>query len=65
MELKSLASNATPFFWKLKAIVNHLKELEKALKEVLLSKPTDKAKYENKKPSKFEKNQKWRLDERI
>lgn len=42
-----------------------LKQLEKALKRVLLSKPKDKAKYENKKISKFEKNQKWRLDERV
>lgn len=42
-----------------------LKQLEKALKEVLLSKPTYKAKYKNKKPSEFEKNQKWRLDERV
>jgi hypothetical protein len=41
------------------------KQLEKALKEVLLSKPESKAKYENKKPSKFEKNQKWQLDERV
>ena len=40
-----------------------LKQIEKALKEVLLSKPKDKAKYENKKPTKAEKNQKWRLDE--
>lgn len=34
------------------------------LEKVLLSKPVSKAKYENRKPSKFEKNQKWRLDER-
>lgn len=40
-----------------------LKQMEKALKEVLLSKPKDKAKYENKKPSKVEKNQKWILKE--
>jgi hypothetical protein len=44
--------------------MDRLKQLEKALKEALLSKPTSKAKYENKKPSKFEKNQKWRLDEK-
>lgn len=41
-----------------------LSQLEKVLKEVLLSKPKSKPKYENKKPSKFEKNQKWRFDER-
>lgn len=45
--------------------MNNLKQLEKALKEALLSAPKDKAKYENKKPSKFKKNQKWRLDERV
>ncbi len=39
-----------------------LKQIEKALKGVLLSKPKDKVKYENKKPSKIEKNQKWRLE---
>lgn len=42
-----------------------LKQIEKVLKEVLLSKPKDKAKYENKKPSKIEKNQRWRLDEQV
>ncbi|MDC9726907.1 MAG: hypothetical protein PSN35_03620 [Candidatus Thioglobus sp.] len=42
-----------------------LKQVEKALKEVLLSRPKDKVKHENKKPSKIEKNQKWRLDERV
>ncbi len=42
-----------------------LKQLEKSLREVLLSKPKDKAKYENKKPTKTEKNQKWWLDERV
>ncbi len=41
-----------------------LKQIEKALKDVLLSTPKTKAKYENKKPSKIEKNQKWRLEER-
>ena len=41
-----------------------IKQIEKALKEVLLSKPKTKAKYENKKPAKVEKNQKWRLEER-
>jgi hypothetical protein len=41
------------------------KKIEKALKEVLLSKPKTKAKYENKKPTKIEKNQKWRLEERV
>jgi hypothetical protein len=41
-----------------------LKQIEKALKEVLLSKPKTKAKYENKKPTRVEKNQKWRLEER-
>jgi hypothetical protein len=34
-----------------------LKQIEKVLKEVLLSKPKTKAKYENKKPTKVEKNQ--------
>lgn len=38
------------------------KQIEKVLKEVLLSKPKDKAEYENKKSSKIEKNQKWRLE---
>ncbi len=38
-----------------------LKQLEKTLKEVLLSKPKDKSRYENKKPSKIERNQKRRL----
>ncbi|CAC9953994.1 hypothetical protein [uncultured Gammaproteobacteria bacterium] len=42
-----------------------LEKVDKALKEVLLSKPKDKAKYENQKPTKTEKNQKWRLDERV
>ncbi len=42
-----------------------LKQIEKVLKEVLLSKPKTKAKYENKKPSKIEKNQKWRLGDRV
>ncbi|CAB5503397.1 hypothetical protein [Bathymodiolus thermophilus thioautotrophic gill symbiont] len=41
-----------------------LKQIEKALKEVLLTTPKIKTKYENKKPSKVEKNQKWRLKER-
>ncbi len=41
-----------------------LKQIEKALKEVLLSKPKDNAKYENKKPTNFEKNQKWKLEGR-
>lgn len=45
--------------------MKNFKQLEKALKETLLSKPKSKAKYENKKPSKFEKNQKWRLNERV
>jgi len=40
-----------------------LKQIEKALKEVLLSKPKEKVKYKNKKPTKIEKNQKWRLEE--
>lgn len=43
----------------------NLIQVEKALKEVILSKPKDKVKYANKKPSKFEKNQKWQLDERV
>ena len=42
-----------------------LEKMEKALKEVLLSKPKDKVKYKNKKPTKVEKNQKWRLEERV
>lgn len=42
-----------------------LNQMEKALKEVLLSKPKTKVKYENKKPTKTEKNQKWRLKERV
>lgn len=42
-----------------------LKQIEKALKEVLLVNPTTKVKYENKKPTKVEKNQKWRLEERV
>ncbi len=33
-----------------------LKQIEKALKEVLLSKPKEKVKYKNKKPTKVEKN---------
>ncbi len=33
-----------------------LKQMEKSLKEVLLSEPKTKAKYENKKPTKIEKN---------
>jgi|GEM_PF-6403581 len=41
-----------------------LKTLEKALKELLLSKPESKAKYENKKPTKKEQNEKWRIEER-
>ncbi|CAC9552785.1 hypothetical protein [uncultured Gammaproteobacteria bacterium] len=41
-----------------------LKQIEKALKEVLLAKPKEKVKYENKKPTKVEKNQKWRLEEK-
>ncbi|SMM99700.1 hypothetical protein SPONL_851 [uncultured Candidatus Thioglobus sp.] len=40
-------------------------QVERVLKEVLLSEPKDKVKYENKKPSKIEKNQKWRLEERV
>lgn len=42
-----------------------LKQIEKTLKEVLLSKPKEKVIYENKKPTKIEKNLKWRLDERV
>ncbi|WP_428086906.1 hypothetical protein [Candidatus Thioglobus sp.] len=42
-----------------------LKQLEEALQEVLLSTPKDKAKYENKKPSKIEKNQQWRLERKV
>lgn len=42
-----------------------LKQVEKALKEVLLSNPKNKAKYENKKPTKTEKSQKWQLEERV
>ncbi len=42
-----------------------LKQIEKALKEVLLSKPKEKAKCENKKPTKTEKNKKWQLEERV
>ncbi len=42
-----------------------LKQIEKALKEVLLSKPKNKAKYENTKPTKAEKNQRWKLEERV
>ncbi|CAC9610298.1 hypothetical protein [uncultured Gammaproteobacteria bacterium] len=42
-----------------------LEKMEKALKEVLLSKPKDKVKHENKKPTKIEKNEMWRLDERV
>ncbi len=42
-----------------------LKQLEKALKEVLLYKPKEKSKYENKKPTKAEKNQKWQLEKMI
>ncbi|SMN13692.1 hypothetical protein BHECKSOX2_815 [Bathymodiolus heckerae thiotrophic gill symbiont] len=41
-----------------------LKQIEKTLKEVLLAKPKEKVKYENKKPTKVEKNQKWRLEEK-
>lgn len=41
-----------------------LKQIEKTLKEVLLSKLKGKIKYKNRKPSKIEKNQKWRLEER-
>ncbi|VVH59534.1 hypothetical protein BAZOLSSOX_745 [uncultured Gammaproteobacteria bacterium] len=41
-----------------------LKQIEKPLKEVLLSKPKTKVKYENKKPTKADKNQKWQLKER-
>ncbi len=33
-----------------------LKQIEKALKEVLLSKSKEKVKYKNKKPTKVEKN---------
>ena len=40
------------------------KQLEGALKEGLPSKPKDKVKYENKEPSKVEKNQKWKLEKR-
>lgn len=36
-----------------------LKQIEKTLKEVLLSKLKEKVKYENKKPTKAEQNQKW------
>ncbi len=46
--------------------MSHLRQLEKILKEILLlSKPKDKVKYKNKKPYKFEKNQKWRLDKKL
>jgi hypothetical protein len=41
-----------------------LEKMEKALKEILLSKPKEKAKYENKKPTKADQNEKWRLEER-
>ncbi len=40
-----------------------LKQIEKALKEVLLPSPKEKVKYKNKKSTKDEKNQKWRLEE--
>lgn len=40
-----------------------LKQMEKSLKEVLLSEPKTKAKYENKKPTKAEKRQRWKLKE--
>ncbi len=43
----------------------NLKQIEKVLKEVLLFKPKEKTKYENKKLAKVEKNQKWLLDERV
>jgi hypothetical protein len=42
-----------------------LKQIEKALKEVLLSKPKTKAKYENKKPTKAEKSQRWKLERMV
>ncbi len=41
-----------------------LKQIEKALKDVLLAKPKIKAKYANKKPTKIEKNQQWKLEKR-
>ena len=39
-----------------------LTELNKAVKEVLFANPKEKAKYENKKPTKAEQNKKWRLE---
>ncbi len=41
-----------------------LKQIEKALKEVLLTKPKTRAKYANKKPTEIEKNQRWKLEKR-
>ena len=38
-----------------------LKQLEKVVKEVLLSKPTSKTKYENKMPSKVDLNKKFKV----
>ena len=40
------------------------KQLEKTLKETLFSKPEKKAKYENKKPTKEQVNQKFKLEKR-
>ncbi len=37
-------------------------EFSKAIKEVLLSKPTKKASYENKRPTKQELNTNWKLE---
>ena len=37
------------------------KEFEKAVKAILCAKPTERAKYENKRPTKKELNQKFKL----
>ena len=39
-----------------------LKQFEDAIKGVLLAKPAKRAKYENRKPTSKELNQKWKLE---